>query len=71
MEIETLVSSKTMHPNGKRKNTIKGLADHNGTIQEDGATMCSIVQDYFGNLFTLELGEPDPAVLTDVQHCVT
>ena len=55
----------------KRKNTIKGLADHNRTIQEDGATMCSIVQDYFGNLFTSELGEPDPAVLTDVQHCVT
>lgn len=31
----------------KRKNTIKGLADHNGTIQEDGAAMRSIVQDYF------------------------
>ena len=33
--------------------------------------MCSIVQDYFGNLFTSELGEPDPIVLADVQRCVT
>jgi len=55
----------------KRKNTIKGLADHNGTIQEDGVTMCSIVQDYFGNLFTSEMGEPDPGVLADVQRYVT
>jgi len=55
----------------KRKNTIKGLADHNRTIQEDGVTMCSIVQDYFGNLFTSELGEPHPAILADVQRYVT
>ena len=33
--------------------------------------MCNIVQDYFENLFTSEVGEPDLGVLLDVQRNVT
>jgi len=55
----------------RRKNTIKGLADQNRVIQEEGEAMRSIVQEYFGNLFTSEVGEPNPAVLFDVRQCVS
>jgi hypothetical protein len=55
----------------RKKNTIKGLVDHDGMMQEDGEVMCNIVQDYFENLFTSEVGDPDPGVLSDVQRNVT
>jgi len=55
----------------RKKNTIKGLVDHNGMMQEDREVMCNIVQDYFENLFTSEVGEPDLGVLLDVQRNVT
>ena len=55
----------------RKKNTIKGLVDHNGMMQKDGEVMCNIVQDYFENLFTSEVGEPDLGVLLDVQRNVT
>jgi Mg2+ and Co2+ transporter CorA len=55
----------------RKKNTIKGLVDHNGTIQEDREVMCNIVQNYFENLFTTEVGDLDPNVLSNVQRLVT
>lgn len=33
--------------------------------------MCNIVQDYFENLFTSEVGDLDPSVLLDVRRSVT
>jgi hypothetical protein len=55
----------------RKRNTIKGLMDDNGTRQEDGEAMCNIVQNYFVNLFTSEVGDLDPIVLADVQRSVT
>ncbi|KAK8461281.1 hypothetical protein SEVIR_1G007383v4 [Setaria viridis] len=55
----------------RKKNTIKGLMDDNGTRHEDGGTMCNIVQSYFETLFTSEVGNPDPSVLLDVKRSVT
>lgn len=55
----------------RKKNAIKGLVDHNGMMQEDGEVMLYIVQHYFENLFTSEVGEPNPGVLSDVQQNVT
>jgi hypothetical protein len=40
-------------------------------MQEDGEVMCNIMQNYFENLFTTEVGDPDPNVLSDVQRLVT
>jgi 23S rRNA maturation mini-RNase III len=31
----------------RKKNSIKGLIDHNGVLQEDGGLMCDIVEEYF------------------------
>lgn len=55
----------------RKKNSIKGLIDHNGTMQEDGVVMCNIVKGYFENLFTAEVGVPDPSSLADVRRLVT
>ena len=54
----------------RRKNTIKGLVDEQGVFQ-DGVVMSNIIQGYFQNLFTTEVGEPDPTVLVEVQRKVT
>jgi hypothetical protein len=40
-------------------------------MQEDGEVMCNIMQNYFENLFTTEVGDPDSNVLSDVQRLVT
>jgi hypothetical protein len=40
-------------------------------MQEDREVMCNIVQKYFENLFTIEVGDSDPNVLSDVQCLVT
>jgi len=55
----------------RKKNTIKSSMDTNGVRQEDGEVMCNIVQNYFENLFTSEVGDPEPSVLSDVQSSVT
>lgn len=55
----------------KKKNLIKGLVDQHGVLHEDGARLCDIITNYFQTLFTVEVGNPDPASLTDVQRGVT
>ena len=45
--------------------------DENGIKQEDEQVKRNIVQNYFVNLFTSEVGEPDPTVLSDVRRSVT
>jgi ribonuclease HI len=55
----------------RKKNTIKSLIDENGQRQEKELAMRNIVQNYFENLFTSEVGEPDPSVLADVNRAVT
>ena len=55
----------------RKKNTIKGLVDHNGMMQEDGVSMCNIVQQYFEKLFSSEVGDLDQGILADVQCKVT
>jgi len=55
----------------RKKNTIKGLIDHNGVMQENGEVMCNIVQNYFENLFSIEVGEMDNNILANVCRKVT
>jgi hypothetical protein len=55
----------------RKKNTIKRLVDQIGTMQTDGEVLCNIVYNYFENLFTTEVADQDPNVLSDVQHVVT
>jgi hypothetical protein len=50
----------------KKKNTIKGLVDDNGVLQEDGEVMGNIIQGYFQNLFSSEVGDLDPSVIAEV-----
>ena len=52
----------------RKKNTIKGLMDENGQRQENEVAMRNIIQNYFENLFTSEVGDPDPSVLADVRR---
>jgi len=55
----------------RKKNTIKGLMDENGQRQENEIAMRNIIQNYFENIFTSEVGDPDPSVLADVSRSVT
>ena len=51
----------------KRKNTVKALIDDHGVRQEYSSTMCSMVQDYFTQLFQSEVNEVDDSVLGAVK----
>jgi hypothetical protein len=55
----------------RKKNSIKGLIDHNGVLQEDGGLMCDIVEEYFQNLFMSETTEVDQNILADVKRRIT
>ena len=55
----------------KKRNAIKGLVDDQGLRHEDSTTMCSMVHNYFSNLFTSEAPEIDEVVLNAVKHKVT
>lgn len=52
-------------------NTIVSLVDDNGIRQEDKNIMCTMVRDYFVNLFTAEVGEVNTEVLRDVKTRVS
>jgi hypothetical protein len=54
----------------KKQNTIKGLVDDNGVRHEDMDSMCGLVHDYFVELFTSEVVEPNDDVMADVQRLV-
>lgn len=55
----------------RKKNSIKGLIDQNGVLQEEGAQMCDIVEEYFQKLFTSETAEVDGNILADVTGRIT
>ena len=55
----------------RKKNTIKGLIDQNGELQEDVGVMCNIVHNYFENLFSKEVGEVEQNILADVHRRVS
>jgi hypothetical protein len=55
----------------KKQNTIKFLMDDNGIKHEDKDSMCDVVYNYFSDLFTSEVSEPDVSVFEDVQTLVT
>lgn len=55
----------------RKVNTIVGLVDGNGIRQEDKNIMCTMVRDYFVNLFTAEVGEVNTEVLRDVKTRVS
>jgi hypothetical protein len=55
----------------KKKNTVTGLVDDQGTRHEDGYTMCSMVQNYFSYLFQSEFPMMDQSVLDAVEEKVT
>jgi hypothetical protein len=55
----------------KRKNLIKRLKDSNGDWVEGNRGLVPLISDYFSNLFTREVEEPDQALLDVVRPCVT
>jgi hypothetical protein len=55
----------------KKRNMVKGLVDDQGIRHEDIETMCGMVKEYFGNLFTREVQAVDDLVLNDVDKRVS
>lgn len=55
----------------RKKNYIKKLKDENGDVMEGMEDLNSHIQDYFSNLFTLEVQHTDPVVLQRVQRKVS
>lgn len=55
----------------RRKNMVKALIADHGIRHEDKETMCTMVKDYFSNLFTSEVEQVDMSVLGYVNRKVT
>lgn len=55
----------------RKKNTVTGLVDDQGIRHEDGDSMCSMVQNYFTNLFHSESPIVEQSVLDTVEKRVT